>query len=415
MKTLLALILLGVLAAAGWYWHYGLPIDPHAGHDMSATAPEPAAGRRVLYYRNPMGLPDISPLPKKDSMGMDYIPVYADEAAEEPGVVRIAVERVQRAGVRTEAVGRHVLSRAVSAVGIVALDEARQAIVTAKFGGFIEELHVPVSGVEVRAGQPLLRVWIESNEILQKQADFLTALRGGTSRSGDPERTERNLRLFGFPDSAIESLRRTGEPVRSIVVTAPLGGTVIEKPALVGMRFAAGESLFRIIDHSRVWVIAQVAERDLAAVAVGHKARVTLTGYPDEAQEGRVALIFPELDAATRTARLRIELPNPSGRIHIGLYAEVEIESPQAARPVLAVPEAAVLDSGRRRVAFVALGEGRFEARELILGRRGGGLIEVRKGLAEGEQVVTRGNFLIDAESNLRSALGGLTDPGSRP
>lgn len=387
--------------------------------EKRSESPSPANGtvseRKIVYYRNPMGLPDVSPVPKKDPMGMDYIPVHADEVSGRPGTVRIDPDKVQRAGVRIETVGRRNLARTVRAVGNIVSDESRLAVFTVRFNGFIEELLVPLTGTDVRAGQPLVRVWIESPEILQKQADFLTSLRGRTDRQGDTERAEQNLRLFGIPDQALEQLRRRGQPIRSIVLMAPTQGTVIDKPAVVGMRFAAGDTLFKIADHSRVWVMAQVAERDLAHVRVGQTGRVTFRALPGLALEGPVAFIYPELDKTTRSALLRIELPNPDGRLHIGLYADVAIGAGVSDDPVLAVPEAAVIDSGTRQVAFVAKGDGLFEPRDLNLGRRGHGFVEVREGLAEGERIVASGNFLIDAESNLRAALATFAAPKTQP
>jgi membrane fusion protein, copper/silver efflux system len=373
-----------------------------------------SAERKILFYRNPMGLPDTSPVPKKDWMGMDYIPVYADEANDPPGTVRINPAKVQRAGVRTEPVSRRDLRRTVRAVGTIEPEENRLAVVTAKFGGFIEELFVPVTGMNVRAGAPLVRVWIESPEILQKQSDLLTALRGTNGRAEDVERSMRNLRLFGISDQVINRLRETREPVRSIILTAPADGTVLQKPAVVGMRFASGETLFKTADLSKVWVMAQVAERDLALVRIGQPARIMVKAYADAPREGRVAFVYPELNSATRTAPIRIELDNGDGLLKVGLYADVEIEA-RANGPVIAIPESAIIDSGSRRVAFVAMGEGVFEPRDLVLGRRGNGFVEVREGLGEGERIVVTGNFLIDAESNLRAALATFTAPPSEP
>jgi Cu(I)/Ag(I) efflux system membrane fusion protein len=377
----------------------------------SAPSADSSQGRHILYYRNPMGLPDTSPVPKKDPMGMDYVPVYSDEVSGPPGTIRITPEKVQNAGVRTEIVTRRDLSRTVRAVGTIVPDESRLAVVTVKFDGFVEDLLVPTTGAKVRTGQPIARVWIESPEILQKQADFLTALRGRESSGGDIERTERNLRLFGIPAQAIDQLKRTGEPVRSVVLNAPVTGTVLEKPAVVGMRFSAGDTLFRMADLSTVWAMVQISERDLALVQPGQTAKITLKAYPDRPVEGRVALVYPELDMATRTARVRIELPNKDGLLRTGLYAEASIQASVGNGAVVAVPESAIIDSGTRQVAFVCDGDGTFEPRNLVLGRRGNGYVEVREGLAEGERIVTSGNFLIDAESNLRSALMAFNPP----
>lgn len=380
--------------------------------ETQTPAAETPSERRILYYRNPMGLADTSQTPKKDWMGMDYIPVFADEANLPPGSVRIDMAKVQRAGIRTEEVAKRNVTRTVRATGIVTPDESRIAIVTAKFNGFIEELFVPIAGTNVRAGAPLVRVWIESPEILQKQSDLLTALRGGTGRPDDTERAARNLRLFGIPEAVVNRLRETREPVRSIILTMPADGTVMQKPALVGMRFAAGNTLFRTADLSRVWVMAQVAERDLALVRRGQTARILLKAYDDQPREGRVAFVYPELEPATRTAQVRIELDNADGMLRIGLYAEVEIEA-RGSGTVVAIPESAIIDSGRRRIAFVAKGDGLFEPRDLTLGRRGNGYVEIRAGVTDGERVVVSGNFLIDAESNLRAALGTFTAPAA--
>ena len=370
--------------------------------------------RKILFYRNPMGLPDTSPTPKKDWMGMDYIPVYADEANDPPGTVRISLAKVQRAGVRTEEVSQRHLTRTIRAVGTIEPDESRLAVITAKFGGFVEELFVPVTGTTVRAGAPLVRVWIESAEILQKQSDLLTALRGATGRPEDVDRAARNLRLFGIPDAVINRLRETREPVRSIILTAPADGTVLQKPAVVGMRFTSGETLFRTADLSRIWVMAQVSERDLALIRVGQAVRVAMKAYAEEFRDGQVAFVYPELSTATRTATIRIELPNADRRLKTGLYADVEIEA-RTEDAVVAIPESAVIDSGNRRIAFVSKGEGVFEPRPVVLGRRGNGFVEVRNGVTQGERIVVTGNFLIDAESNLRAALATFTAPPSEP
>jgi Cu(I)/Ag(I) efflux system membrane fusion protein len=368
---------------------------------------KPDAKRKIVYYRNPMGLPDVSPVPKKDSMGMDYIPVYEDEANGPQGSVRLSPEKVQRAGVRTQAAETRTVSRVVRVPATVTTDETRLGVVTAKFNGFVEELYVPAVGEPVKRGQKLMKVWIESPEILQKQADLTTTLVGATRSSVTYEGAERNLRFFGFTDEAIEEIRKAGRPLRSLTFTVPRDGTVLEKPALVGMRFSSGDTLFRTADLSAVWVMAQVPESDLAGVSEGQKARVTLKAFPNEIREGVVARIYPELNAATRTVPVRIALDNPDGRLRPGLYADVAFAGGDA--QTIAIPDSAVMDSGQRKVAFVAKGDGLFEPREVETGARGEGMVEIRKGIAQGEDVVVRGNFLIDAESNLKSALSAFT------
>jgi Cu(I)/Ag(I) efflux system membrane fusion protein len=385
----------------------GVVVFTASAKRADATPAAPAAGeRRILYYRNPMGLPDVSPAPKKDAMGMDYIPVFADEMAGPAGTIRLAPEKIQRAGVRTAVVSRQPLVRTVRGAGTVTADERRLAVLTAKFNGFVEELFVSLTGSQVRKGDPLVRVWINSQEILQKQADYLGALKGDSS---DIERAASNLTLFGIPNEVIAGLRRTRRPVRSIVLTAASSGTVMEKPAVVGMRFEQGSALFRIADLSTVWVVTRVAERDLPAIAIGQSANIKLNADSSRAIEGRISFVYPELDMSTRTAVVRIEVSNTSGQLKVGQYADVAIEAALTEAPVIAVPHSAVMDSGTRQVAFVAKDGGVFEPRDVVLGLRGAHFVEVRKGLSEGERIVVTGNFLIDAESNLRAAINGFT------
>jgi Cu(I)/Ag(I) efflux system membrane fusion protein len=374
----------------------------------------PARDRKIVYYRNPMGLPDVSPTPKKDSMGMDYIPVYADEASAPNGTVQVSLDKIQRGGVRTTRVERRHLTKTVRAAGTVVPNEAGQAVVAVKFDGFIEALAVPVTGAEVRQGAPLMRVWIESPELLQKQVDYMLALRRESGKT-DLAQAKRNLRLFDFPESGFELLRQTGQPVRSLDWAAPISGTVMEKPAVTGMRFKMGDTLFKLADLSTVWIIAEVAERDLSAIRDDQPVQIAFSAYPGELFDGKVAFIYPELNMTARTARIRIEVPNPERRIKIGLYADVAIEAASRGAPVIAIPQSGVIDNGMKAVAFVAKGDGRFEPRPLRLGQRGDSDIEVTDGLTEGEEIVTTGNFLIDAESNLRAALAAFTaDSGGK-
>jgi len=383
-----------------------------AANDAPATPG--ATGKKPLYYRNPMGLPDISSVPKKDSMGMDYIPVYEEDGEQPANTVKVSLDKVQRAGVRTEAAQRGQIQRDVRATGTVVPNERTLAVVTVKFPGFIEALSVQATGVEVKAGEPMMRIWIESQEVLRKQVDLVLAMRGNAVADGQRlsmETAERNLRLFDFPQSAIDQVKRTGEPLRSLPWTAPINGTVIEKPAMTGMRFQAGDPLYRLADLSTVWVMAELAERDLPLVKTGQRAHLRLRSRQDAPVAGRVEFVYPDINMATRTARVRIQLPNPDRSIKLGAFADAVIEAPATDKDAVVVPDSAIIDSGARRVAIVARGEGLFEPRSVTLGARGGGYVQVLDGIAEGEAVVVRGNFLLDAESNLRAALATLTAP----
>ncbi len=367
-----------------------------------AASPPPAT-RKILYYRNPMGLNDTSPVPKTDAMGMAYVPVYADEQALKPGTIRLTTEKMQRAGVRTSDVTRSALAKTVRASGTVAADETRQAVLSARFTGFVEKLYVAQTGDVVRAGQPLMRVWVESPELLIKEADYI-----GSLASGQPDHAASAaslLRQFGVSQSELTAMAKSGIPTRSLTIVAPASGTVMEKAAVQGMHFATGDTLFKTTELSRVWVLADLSERDLAAVKKGQKASVHFRDAPSESFEGTVLLVYPQLDPATRTAKVRIAVANPNARLRIGQYADVTIAVPSASGSVLTVPVAAVVDDGTRQVAFVAKSGGLFEPRVVKLGARNADRVEILAGLAEGERVVSSGNFLIDAESNLQAAI----------
>jgi RND family efflux transporter MFP subunit len=436
----IAVVLAGAAGAAGGYWlaernppesrfvaqapnghggHASAPADSAAGEG----APQPnkpadgSAGRTILYYRNPMGLADTSPVPKKDAMGMDYIPVYADEAeAAGSGIVEISPGRVQQIGVKSEPVGRRDLVRPIRAVGTVQFDERRTFVVSTRFEGWIERLLVNATGETVRRGQPLMQVYSPDLVLAQEEYALLgKSVRedGGADGQGAATRrllegAEQRLRYLDFPVAEMERLKRDAEPRSIVTIPSPVAGTVIEKPALQGMRFMPGEPLYKIVDMSQMWLLAEVYEQDLANVRVGQEATIALRAHPGRTFEGRVSFIYPSVGEATRTARVRIEIPNPGGELKADMYAIIEIASSLGPRSVLAVPESAVLDNGVRQVVLVDHGEGRFEPRPVKLGARADGYVEVIEGVRNGEPVVVSANFLIDAESNLKAALGGF-------
>ena len=380
----------------------------HASHQAAVPGPQRAGtggSRRILYYRNPMGLLDTSPVPKKDSMGMDYVPVYEGEDEDGP-VVRVAPGRLQAFGVRSEPVARREVVRPVRAPGGIQLDERRVAVVALRTEAFVERVENVTTGDRVRRGQPLMRLY--SPDVVAAGAQYVAALSfpPGATVAG-PEGARRRLENLGVPPEVLGEIERTKRIPHSFVWPAPRDAVVLERAAVDGMRAPAGEALFRLADLSVVWALAEIPERDIGAIAPGQAVEVRPRGLPDRAFQGRVALVYPQLNPGTRTARVRIELPNPDGVLLPGMYAEVEIAA-TGGGPVVAVPDSAVIDSGTRQVVILDRGEGRFEPREVRLGRRGGGFVEVREGLAEGDRVVVAANFLIDAESNLRAALRGL-------
>jgi Cu(I)/Ag(I) efflux system membrane fusion protein len=366
------------------------------GGGASAYADQACPGGKVKYYRNPMGAPDTSPVPKKDSMNMDYIAVCEDEIGASPGTVKLSLDRVQRLGVRSEAVEERALARTVRAFASVQFDERRQTVVAPKFGGWIEKLLVNATGDVVSAGQPLFEVYSPELNVLQQEFMLSHGLSGPGAADG-------RLRNLDYPKAELDRLRRGEKPARTVAVPAPAAGQVIEKMAVEGMRYQPGETLFRIVDTSTMWVLAEVYEQDLAFVKAGDMARVTVNTWPDRPFPGRVIFIYPSVGKESRTAKLRIEVANSDGLLRADMAAAVEIEAPIGRG--LAVPDSAIIDSGRRQVVLVERGEGRYEPRPVKLGARVPGYAQVLDGLKPGERVVTSATFLIDAESNLRAAL----------
>jgi membrane fusion protein, copper/silver efflux system len=365
---------------------------------------------RILYYRNPMGLPDTSTVPKKDSMGMDYLPVYEGEASED-GIIKLSPGRIQRSGVRSEPVRRQSIAQTIRVPGVVQLDERRISVVAIRADAFVQEVAPVTTGDRVAKGTRLARIY--SPEISTAGAQFITDL--NAAARGVPEGGARQrLENLGVPSEIIAEIERSRKVPPTINWSAPRDGIVLERNVSDGMKMAAGSSLFRLADISTIWVLADVPERELSDVRIGAPATIRLRGRPDMAFEGRVSVIYPQIAEATRTAKVRIELANPDGVLLPNMYADVEIDAGNA-NAELAVPRSAVIDSGTRRVVILDLGEGRFKPREVKLGRRGDGLIAISEGVSEGDRVVISANFLIDAESNLKAALSGFAQPEAKP
>ena len=424
-KRVLATAVAVILAAAGGYLAGGGGERGAASPTATSAAPAKAE-KKLLYYRNPMGLPDTSPVPKKDNMGMDYIPVYAGEEtpAESGQVLNIGPDKVQKLGVRVEAATLRTLDKVVRAAGRIEVDERRTYTVAPKFEGWIERLHVNATGQPVAKGQPLFEVY--SPELVSAQREYAIAAQGASylskasdeSRAGMQQLAESALaRLKNWDLSAeqIKALEKSGDAKHTVTFRSPVSGVVTEKKAVQGMRFQPGDALYQVADVSSVWVQADVFEQDIAAVRAGSKVKIRIDAYPDKLFEGKVDYIYPTLKAETRTVQVRIELSNPGGLLKPAMFAQVEI--PAAGKgPVLTVPASAVIDSGTRRVVLVQLAEGKFEPREVKLGARSDEHVVVLEGVKEGEKVVVAANFLLDAESNLKAALGGFTPvEGAKP
>jgi membrane fusion protein, copper/silver efflux system len=347
-------------------------------------------------------------VPKRDSMGMDYIPVYEGEDSDD-GSVKLSPGKIQRTGAKSEPVGLKSIRSVIRAPGTIQEDERRVSVVALRFEGFVESVANVTTGDHVHKGQALMNVY--SPALSSAAAEYLSAIdTGATGKSLKGAR--RRLENLATPEPAIKELERTREISLSIPWLAPQDGEILERKAVNGMRAGPGDVLFRIADHSLVWVVIDVAERDLVQVALGTKVTIRPRALAGRTFSGTVALIYPHLNAATRTARIRVEVPNPDELLRPEMYVDAEIETGTPG-PVLAVPESAVLDTGSRQAVLIDKGDGRFEPRDVKLGRRGDGYIEIRQGIAEGDAIVTSANFLIDAESNLKAALKGFAEAGA--
>lgn len=393
----------------------GVPASADVSFDAPEEAPteakpaEAKAERKIKYYRNPMGLPDTSPAPKKDSMGMDYIPVYEGEDIDD-GSVKLSPGKIQRTGAKSAPVVRQAIRSIIRAPGIVKEDERRVSVVALRFEGFVESVANVTTGDHVHKGQALMNVY--SPALSSAAAEYLSAINAGATGK-DLKGARRRLENLATPETAIKELERTREISLSIPWLSPQDGEILERNAVNGMRAGPGDVLFRIADHQLVWVLIDVAERDLPQITVGTKVTIRPRGLAGRTFMGDVSLVYPHLMTQTRTARIRVELPNPDEALRPEMYVDAEIET-GTPDPVLAVPESAVLDSGTRQAVLIDKGDGRFEPREVKLGRRGGGYVEITDGVAEGDAVVTSANFLIDAESNLKAALKGFAETGTQ-
>ncbi len=368
-----------------------------------------AGGKKLLYYRNPMGLPDTSPVPKKDSMGMDYIAVY--EGEDDGSTVKVSPGRLQRTGVRSEPATRRAITRSVRTPGTVKLDERKIAVISLRAPAFIEKVENVTTGDHVVKDQPLMRLY--SPEMALASADLVATLGGQGVTQPNLDGVKRRLQNLEVPSAVIAEIERTRRAPLAITWSAPRDGLVLERNVVDGMRAMPGDVLFRLADTSTIWVLADVSEHDLGLVKRGQQVAIKVRSLPGRSFTGTVALIYPQVNMENRTARVRIEIPNPDGLLLPDMFADVEFTTGSDV-PVIAVPDGAVIDTGTRQVVIVDKGDGRFEPRPVKVGVRGDGYTEIMDGISEGDRIVVSANFLIDAESNLKAALRAFTD-GEQP
>ena len=373
--------------------------------------------RTIVYYRNPMDPSVHSSTPARDAMGMEFVPVYADEVEGAPSVggrttVVLSPDRRRLLGLASQEVTEADLSRSIRTVGRIAVDERRVQRVFSKSEGYVERLFVDFVGQPVKRGEPLLELY--SPDLLAAEREYLLAWRaraqvdgaaGGWAAQGEEllAATRRRLQLLDVPDHELERLEKGGDPRRTSTLYAQVQGIVTQKLVAPGSRVTPADPLYELADLAHVWVLADVYEQDLVAVRVGSPAAVRAAAVPGHDLKGTVTFVTPAVDPATRTVKVRLEVDNPGLALLPEMLVEVTLDVGRGRG--LVVPESAVLDSGERRLVFLDVGEGRYEPREVKLGVKTAAGYEVLSGLVKGDRVITAGNFLLDSESSLRAAI----------
>ena len=387
----------------------GMKLLPKKGTGSSTISGE----RKILYWRAPMDPNEIYDAPGKSKMGMDLVPVYEDAAGAE-GIVSIDPTVVQNMNVKTALVGKKSLSSEVVTNGILTTNEKTEYIVTTRVNGWVENLYINFTGQAVTKGQKLMDIY--SPELVAAQQELITALNyqkavNKTSfdevrESGDEllKNAVRKLQLLEIPESDIEKIKETREVKTYVTLYAQSNGTVLEKNILDGQKIMAGMPLLKIANLSNLWLTADVYEYELSKIQEGSKADIRFNYFPGKTYEGRVSFIYPTLESKTRTAKIRIDIPNAKGELKPSMFANVVVKGKDlGVKPV--IPENAVIRSGRKDIIILALGEGKFKPQEITLGGYSDGYYQVLDGLTEGSRIVTSAQFLIDSESNLRAAV----------
>jgi Cu(I)/Ag(I) efflux system membrane fusion protein len=374
---------------------------------------DPATGKKVLYWHDPMAPGQKFDKPGKSPfMDMQLVPVYAEGDAN-VGTVAISPRVQQSLGVRTAEVRPGVLTSAVEAVGSAAYNERDVVVVQARSNGYVEKLYVRAPLDPVRNGQPLAELYVP--DWVAAQEEFLSAKRIGAQPNakgleGLADAAKQRMRLAGMSDEQIRRVEATGSVQARVTLTAPIGGIVAELAAREGMTVMAGAPLFRINGLSTIWINAEVPESMAAQVRPGTPVEARAPALPGTVFKGKVSAIVPDVNIATRTIKARVELANPGGRLVPGMFASINF-APAARAEVLLVPSEAVIRTGKRNVVVVAQGEGKFASVDVEIGLDNNGQTEIRKGLEAGQRVVVSGQFLVASEASLRGTATRMGEP----
>jgi Cu(I)/Ag(I) efflux system membrane fusion protein len=376
---------------------FSIPVfaQGHAGH----TAQSPAAVEK-----------------QKTTKPQASQPAPPEEMTEETPQVEISSEQQQLIGVKAVKVSLKSIQKVIRTVGRIEADERKLATINTKIEGWIEKLHVDYTGRYVKKGEPLVEIY--SPELLATQQEFLEVLKWAKQPGDKKDDTlslmlakdatdsldaaKQRLRLWDISESQIKQIEQTGKPVRTLTLYSPVSGFVTQKMAVQGMKVMPGEKLFDIADLSTLWIIADIYEYELPFVKVGQQARITLSYFPGKELSSKIDYIYPTISGDTRTAKIRLTLPNPQGQLKPQMFTNVEIRIDLGKK--LTIPDSAVIDTGKGQVVYVDRGNGSFEPREIQTGLRADGTVEVLRGLKAGEKVATSANFLIDSEAQLKGA-----------
>jgi Cu(I)/Ag(I) efflux system membrane fusion protein/cobalt-zinc-cadmium efflux system membrane fusion protein len=396
--------------------HEGPGTCPICGMDLTpvggggASAPKtPGAGaqgeKKISYWVAPMDPSYISDKPGKSPMGMDLVPVYADEGADGSGSGGVLVDPVviQSMGVRVEPVRRQTVFRHVRTIGEVEAAEDQISVVNLRFSGWVEQIHVGRTGDPVEQGQSLFEIY--SPDLVAAQEEYLLAVRSQGPNSKLARSARRKFELWDIAPQDIARMASSKAVRRTVPIRSPRTGFVLQLNVVEGARVMAGADLYRIGDLTRIWVRAEIYEFDAPWVEVGQPAQMELSHEGGKVLEGRVAYVYPTLNDVSRTLTIRLEFDNPDIRLKPGMFATVYIQY-RRVDDVLALPTEAIIDSGRRKIVFVSVADGRFEPREIVTGLTGDRhMTEIRSGIEEGDEIVTSGQFLLDSESQLQEAI----------